>query len=145
MSSPIFNESGLKLLKEFEGCRLKAYRDIGGILTIGFGHTGVDVHEDMEINQAMADSLLLKDINNFCKGVNNLLKVSCTDNQYSAMVCFAYNVGLENFKRSTLLNCVNKNNAIGAAGEFGRWNKVKGVISAGLSRRRESERQLFTA
>lgn len=140
-----FNSKGLELLKEFEGCKLEAYKDLGGVWTIGWGHTG-GVEEGAKITQCEADALLDKDLKTFCEGVSKLVtNRHISANQFSAMVCFAYNVGLGNFKFSTLLRCVNKNNVEGAAGEFLRWNKVKGIVSAGLVRRRQREKELFTS
>lgn len=137
------NQAGLNLIKEFEGCRLKAYKDMVGTLTIGFGHTGDDVFPSMEITQGHADALLAHDIERFEDGVSKLLKVQVSDNQFSALVCFAYNVGLGNLAKSMLLRCINKHNAKDAANEFLKWDKPGGVIVPGLSRRRKAERELF--
>lgn len=137
------NAEGLALLKDFESCRLKAYRDIVGILTIGWGHTGPEVSEDLEWTQAQCDEQLAKDLTNYESAVEKSLKVQCTTNEFSALVCFCYNVGIHSFKSSTLLNCINKHNKIQAAGEFIRWNKAKGIIVPGLTRRREAEKALF--
>ena len=138
------NQAGLALLKEFEGLRLEAYKCPAGVLTIGYGHTGADVHESMHINHSMAQKLLEQDLEKFETGVSKLLKVKVNDNQFSAMVCFAYNVGLGNLKQSTLLNCVNKIQFQSAAKEFLRWNKAGGKVLAGLTRRREAESALFS-
>lgn len=138
------NQAGIDLIKSFEGCRLTAYRDGGGILTVGYGHTGPDVTEELTIDQDAANKLLEADIARAVAGVNKLVTYKqVTDNEFSAMVCFAYNVGLGNFKKSTLLLFVNKFNVAGAANEFLRWDKIKGVISPGLERRRQAERALF--
>jgi len=137
------NTAGLNLLKSFEQCRLIAYQDSGGVWTIGWGHTGDDVYSGLVITQEQADALLAQDLAGCEAGVTRLLKRPVNANQFSAMVCFAYNVGLGNFKQSTLLNCVNKGQFGDAAKEFLRWNRVKGIISAGLTRRRQAESDLF--
>ncbi len=138
------NENGLKLLKEFEGCRLTAYRDVGKLLTIGWGHTGSEVIPGLTISQEKADKLLADDLMQFEEGVTKALTAkNVNPNQFSAMVVFAYNVGLANFKMSTLLRCMNKGNPSHAAQEFLRWNKVHGEVVAGLTRRRQAERALF--
>lgn len=137
------NAEGLKLIKDFEGCKLKAYQDIVGVFTIGYGDT-LNVKSGDEITQAEADKRLQDRLESFESGVSKLLKVAVTDNRFSAMVCFAYNVGLENFKRSTLLNCVNKIEWEHAAKEFLRWNRAGGKEVAGLTRRREAEKALFS-
>lgn len=140
------NEAGIDLIKSFEGCKLEAYKDGGGILTIGYGHTGKEVVEGLKIDQDAANSILEKDLARFCAGVDSLLSnKNITDNQFSAMVAFAFNVGLNNFKFSTLLRCVNRFNLEAAANEFLRWDKDNGRVIAGLTRRRESERALFKA
>lgn len=137
------NEAGLKLIKEFEGCRLQAYRDIVGILTIGFGHTGVDVVEGKKISQEEADKLLSNDLIKFENGVCKLLKHGVNDNQFSALVCFAYNVGLGNLASSTLLKKLNAGDLNAATSEFLRWCKAGGVQVPGLLRRRKAEQALF--
>jgi lysozyme len=118
------NKAGIDLLKDFEGCRLKAYLCPAGILTIGYGHTGPDVVPQQTITQAQADLLLEHDISKFEKGIQNLVSQALTSNQFSALVCFAFNCGLY-------------------ALEFSKWNKSKGVISPGLVRRRKAESDLF--
>lgn len=137
------NKAGLDLLKSFEGCKLKAYKDIVGVWTIGYGHTGADVKPGMTITQVQAEELLDKDLEKFEDGVDVLLQVNVNENQFAALVCFAYNCGLGNLKQSTLLRCINKHNSEQAANEFLRWNKAGGVEVPGLTRRRKAERELF--
>lgn len=137
------NNAGIKLIKSFEGLELKAYRDAVNILTIGYGHTGSDVHEGQVITEQEAEELMKKDLERFEKGVSELIKVTISDNEFAALVSFSYNLGLGNLKQSTLLNCLNKLNRQDAAQEFLRWNKAGGKVLAGLTRRREAERQLF--
>lgn len=137
------NEAGLKLIKDFEGCKLKAYKDIVGVWTIGYGHTGSDVVPGLVWTQEQADKALERDLERFEDGVFKLLMAPPSPNQFSAMVCFAYNVGLGALKSSTLLRCYNKHNAEDAAKEFLRWNKAGGVEVAGLTRRRKAESELF--
>lgn len=137
------NADGLSLLKSFESCKLTAYRDVGGILTVGWGHCGPDVHEGLTITQEQADELLRQDLAKFEAGVTKLVTTPITSNQYSAMVCFAFNIGLGNLKTSLLLRCVNSGHPVDASKQFERWNKVKGVVVNGLTRRRIAERDLF--
>lgn len=138
------NEDGLDLIKSFEGCELKAYKDIVGILTIGYGHTGADVKENQTISQAEAEEILKEDLERFEKGVTDLCKlVPLNENQFSALVCFTFNVGLGAFKSSTMLKLLNAKEYAKAADQFPRWNKAGGKEVAGLTRRREAERQLF--
>lgn len=138
------NEAGLNLIREFEGCRLTAYRDIVGIWTVGYGHTGPDVYEGLTIDPEQANELLQKDLERFETGVTGLVKVPLNSNQFSALVCFSYNVGLGNLKASTLLRCLNFHNYSDAAREFTRWSKAGGKVVEGLLRRRQAESQLFS-
>lgn len=137
------NQLGLNLIKNFEGCKLSSYKDIGGILTIGYGHTGTDVSVGQSINQDQAILLLKNDLIKFECGVEKLVKIPINDNKFSALICFAYNIGLGNLQNSTLLKKLNKNDINGASNQFLVWNKVNGKLIAGLARRREAEKTLF--
>lgn len=137
------NEEGLKILKKFEGCKLKTYLCPAGIPTIGYGHTGKDVSEGMTITKAQAEKLLLKDLAKFEAGVADLVKVPVSVNQFSALVVFAYNIGLNALSGSTLLKKLNAGDVIGAADQFLRWNKAAGKELDGLTNRRHAERDLF--
>lgn len=139
-----YSNNGLALTKRFEGCRLTAYKDSVGVLTIGYGSTGAHVTTGMALTQAQADTLLLRDIARFETGVNKLVTFShLTQNQFDALVDFAFNLGLGNLASSTLLKCVNAGNLSQAADEFLRWDKAGGKVFAGLTRRRQAERSLF--
>ena len=143
--------AGRALIQEFEQCRLKAYLDGGGVWTIGWGHTGADVHEGLVVTQAQADALFEHDIARFVADVNSLVKVPVTQNEFDALVSFAYNCGsdidadtkAEGLGDSTLLRLLNKGDRAGAAREFQKWVKDNGKIVGGLIRRRKAERKLF--
>lgn len=140
------NAATLNLIKSFEGCKLTAYPDPGtggDPWTVGYGHTGPDVHKGLVVTQAQADALLVGDLKKFETGVAKLVKVDLTENQRGALVSFAYNCGLGNLGSSTLLKKVNARDFIGAKAEFGKWNKAGGKILAGLTRRRAAEATLF--
>lgn len=139
-----FTDAGLALLKEFEGCKLTAYQDQGGRWTIGFG-TAIGVKEGDVITQDEAEMRLLKDVSLMASRVSQILVPDLNDNQFSALVCFAYNVGCGNLAKSTLLNCLNKHQIENASGEFLRWDKISGVPNEGLLRRRKAEQALFMA
>jgi lysozyme len=139
----LINQAGVTLLTKFEGYRTIPYRDGGGVLTVGIGHTGVDVlpgipWTDNEIKAAFDDDVL-----HFEQSVESLAEVELSDNQFAALVCFAYNVGLSALAESTLLRKLNESNFRGAAAEFVRWDKIAGQESAGLRSRREAEAKLF--
>lgn len=139
-----FSEEGLKLLKSFEGCRLTAYRDAVGVLTIGYGSTGPHVTEGLSITQAEAENLLRKDVARFETGVRESVKASINQNEFDALVCFSFNIGITAFKSSTLLKLLNTDaDRTVVASEFSRWTKADGKVLEGLRRRREAEKQLF--
>lgn len=138
---------GVELIKEFEGCRLTAYKCPAGVWTIGYGHTGtVDgkaIASGMTITAAKATELLKKDLAKFEASVNTYVTAPITQNMFDALVSFAYNCGSGALKGSTLLKKLNANDYDGAAEQFPLWNKAGGKVLKGLVRRRERERQLF--
>lgn len=139
------NEAGLNLLKSFETMQLGAYDDGYGVWTIGWGHTGQDVVEGLQINEAKAQMLLLDDLQVAEGAVERLVKSQLSDNQFSALVCLVFNIGMGNFEESTLLRMLNgagPNYSV-VADQFDRWNKSKGVVSNGLVKRRAAEKELF--
>jgi lysozyme len=138
-----FNESGLALLKDYEGCRLDAYQDLAGVWTIGYGATGDGIKQGVIWSPMQAEARLKQDVERFSKGVVKNVSVELTDNQFSALVCLAYNIGLGNFSRSTLLQRVNEKKFMLAASEFEKWCRAAGKIVKGLQRRRQAERDLF--
>ncbi|MGB5631478.1 MAG: glycoside hydrolase family protein, partial [Waterburya sp.] len=138
------SQEGINVIKKFEGCKLKTYRDTGGIPTIGYGHTGSDVRSGQCISKQEAENLLRKDVERFEKAVNTEVKVSLSQNQFDALVSFAFNVGQGNLRTSTLLRKLNHSDYQGAAQEFPRWCKdSQGHELLGLKRRRETEKELF--
>jgi lysozyme len=138
------NDRGLALIKQFEGCELTAYRCPAGILTIGYGSTGKHVKPGMVITQPEAEALLKRDLARFETGVNAMVEgVPTTSDQFSALVSFAFNLGLANLLKSTLLKKHRRADFKGAADEFLRWNRAGNRILAGLTRRRAAERRLY--
>jgi lysozyme len=138
------NDHGLALIKRAEGLRLDSYRDAVGIATVGYGHTGPDVRIPMTITPGEADRLLHEDVARFENGVTNCLG-GCPTNgdQFSAMVSLSYNIGLGNFATSTVLKRHRLGNYAMAANAFRLWNKAKGKVLPGLTKRREDERALY--
>lgn len=140
---------GIDLIKKFEGCSLKPYRCPAGIPTIGYGNTyyanGVRVTmKDLPITKEKADELLIDLLEDFEIGVSKQVKSKITQNQFNALVSFAYNVGLGNFKSSTLLKKVNLNpNDLTIKNEFLKWTKSASVILKGLLLRRTEESNLY--
>jgi lysozyme len=139
---------GLNLIKRFEGLSLKPYICPSGHFTIGYGNTyyedGTKVAmDDKPITIKRAEMLLKLIVDKFAIGVEKVLKVPLEQNQFDAVVSFSYNVGLGNLKSSTLLKKINDGKFLEASKEFGKWNKAKGKILDGLTKRREAERLLF--
>jgi lysozyme len=135
---------GLSQLVAREGMKLKAYRDTGGVWTIGVGHTPAKAGQ--VITQAQAMKLLAKDIAWAEAAVNAVVaksKVPVTQNMFDAMVSLCFNIGAQGFAQSTVARKLMDGDKPGAADAFLMWNKVKGATSKGLMNRRRSERRQF--
>ena len=137
------SEKGLALIRKFEGLELEPYVCPGGKLTIGYGHTGPDVKALKKITKDYAEALLLVDVVRFERAVNEFVDVPLWQGQFDALVSFAFNLGSNSLKGSTLLKKLNQGDEDGALGEFIRWNKAKGLVQRGLTERREAEQELF--
>jgi len=176
------NKAGIDLIKAAESLELEAYPDPGSPLgvacskaktymrsyrkiagweklkgdpwTIGWGSTGPGVTQGLKITQDVAQTLLDTHLEEFERGIESLVKTKISDNQFAALVSFAYNCGLANLGKSTLLKKVNAGDLAGAAEEFLKWANVKekdanGVPTGkmiplkGLVIRRGAERDLF--
>lgn len=135
--------AGRDLIAKFEGNSLKAYRDSGGVLTIGIGHTGRDVSPGLVWTQEQVNSAFANDIARFEAAVSRSVTVPVTQGQYDAMVSLAFNIGASAFEESTLLKKLNAQDYEGASAQFAVWNKVKGKVSNNLSSRRAIERRVF--
>lgn len=134
---------GLAMLQTFEGCKLLAYRDGGGVWTIGFGHTR-GVGEGLSCLQAQADAWLAEDIAPAEQGVARLVQVPLVQGQFDALAFFAFNCGVAALAASTLLRKLNARDYVGAADEFPRWVRdAQGNVEPGLVARRAQERALF--
>ena len=142
------SQRGLDLIKDFEGFSSTAYLDVVNIPTIGWGNTfyadGTKVKLGDQISKTDALKLLEVIANrDFADKIFPLIKVKVTQNQFDAMVSLAYNIGVGNFLKSTLLKKLNASDFAGAGEEFLKWNKAGGKEVLGLTRRREREKQLF--
>lgn len=143
---------GRLLIQGFESCKLKAYPDAktgGAPWTIGWGHTGPEVKPGLMWTMAQADAAFISDLAVFERDVTSLVTIPLTQNQFDALVSFAYNVGsdidaddiAEGLGDSTLLKKLNAGDLSGAADEFLKWCKPKNL--PGILRRRIAERALF--
>ena len=141
MANKRIGQAGLALIKQYEGCRLAAYRCAAGVWTIGYGHTA-GVHSGMTITQARADAYLQQDIAKFEGYVNNPAYVPITEqlnqNQFDALVSFAFNLGAGNLRKL----CKGRT-AAQIARAMPSYNKAAGKVLAGLTRRRKAEQALF--
>lgn len=140
------NDATFELVRSFDLCP-------AGVWTIGYGHTGRR-HNDGTVKKGRtlrdeheAEQLLRDDLEGFARGVEKLLLSrpleEINDNQFGALVSFAFNLGLGNLGKSTLLQRINARDYLGAVPEFAKWNKAAGRVLRGLTRRRLSEAALF--
>lgn len=136
--------AGIALIKQFEQCCLNAYKPLSSDpWTIGWGHTGADVGSTTVWTQAQADAIFVTDIQHFISGVAAVLTRAINDNQFGALLSFAYNLGIGALRSSHLLRLLNASEFDVAAGEFLKWDNAGGKPCAGLLRRRQAEQALF--
>lgn len=139
----VYSNYGNALTKGMEQCRLTAYPDATGIMTIGWGHTGPEVCAGLVWTPAQADAALFNDEQNAVFMVNSLVQVILTQHEFDALVDFVFNVGGGNFRSSTLLTKLNAGDYAGAAAEFPKWDHAAGRVLAGLLKRRTEEQNEF--
>lgn len=143
------SQKGLDLIKRFEGLELKPYKCPAGIQTIGYGNTyypsGSKVKlTDPAITKEKAEELLKFLLGSYEKSVDSFCRDDISQNQFDALVSFAYNCGVNSLKSSTLLKKVNANpNDPTIKAEFLKWNKASGRVLAGLTKRRQAEADLY--
>ena len=145
----IIGKEGIALIKEFEGCKLKAYKCPAGVWTIGIGSTryanGSKVKEcDKLRDESHADELLKATLATFTHTVNTAIHPPMTQNEFDALVCICYNIGTTGFATSTLVKLFNAGvTKEEVSRQFLRWDKAGGKPLAGLTRRRAAEAKLF--
>lgn len=148
------SEKGMNIIKNFEGLRLNAYRDVAGVWTIGYGstrfHDGKKVKPgDRLASETQADALFRNTLGQYEDAVNQNVKVPVTQNQFDSLVSFAYNEGTGAFRGSTLLVKLNEANYSAAAIHFLAWDKITDpatgnkIVCDTLVKRRKEESQLF--
>jgi len=143
------SQRGLELIKSFEGLSLVPYVCAGGINTIGYGNTyytnGKKVSlQDPKITALQAEELLRNSLSTYEKAVDSFCRDDISQSQFDALVSFCYNVGTGNLQKSTLIKKVNANpKDVTIADEFMKWNKAKGTVLKGLTRRRQAEANLY--
>jgi lysozyme len=139
------SERGLALIRESEGFSATVYLCPAGKPTIGYGHV-VEDGEDFSaggIRVDQAETLLIQDVAVAERAVSRLVTVEVSQNEFDALVVFAYNIGIHAFEKSTLLRFLNAGDKQAAAAQFGHWVYGGGVILAGLVNRRAAETALF--
>lgn len=136
------SEKGIDFIKKFEGCVLKVYLDVVGVKTLGYGHTGDDVNAmpvGTPITKEVADAFLRKDLAKFEQKVNRYDHIyHWTQNEFDALVSFAYNVG----NIDQLTNNGTRSKSV-IADKMLEYNKAKKKVIDGLTNRRKAERQMF--
>lgn len=138
----LISAEGIALIKSFEKCKLKAYLDGGGVPTLGWGSTGPDIKIGMEWTQQQADDAFTQKLTEVCGAVTSCTPGrAVTQPQFDAFVSFAYNVGVNAFRQSTMLKRFMAGQD--CTPEFCRWVLDNGKVEAGLVIRRMAERQLF--
>lgn len=143
------SDKGYELIKRFEGYSDRPYKCPAGISTIGYGNTyypnGTKVKiTDKQITREYANEILAHTADEFAEDVLKLVKSKINVNQLNALTSFAYNVGVANLQKSTLLKLVNINpNDGNIAKEFLKWNKAAGKVLNGLTNRRIAESSLY--
>lgn len=143
------NDSGLTIVKHFEGLYLRGYLCPAGVPTCCYGHTGPGVKVGKLYTVEDAERFLAEDMEKFEAAVTDLVRVVLTSDQFSALVSFAFNVGAGVLANSTLLRRLNQGRRAEASEEFLRWNKAKDpvtqnmIVLPGLTRRRKAESALF--
>jgi lysozyme len=136
------SDKGRELIKAFEGLRLEAYKCAAGVWTIGYGHTR-GVNQGQKITQQQADDYLIEDLEIFENGVSRLVTVSLNQDQFDALVSFAFNLGIGALSKSTLLKKLNAGKYEEVGDEFLKWVMAGGKRRLGLVRRRKQEKNLF--
>lgn len=141
MANRRIGQAGLVLIKQFEGCRLIAYQCSAGVWTIGYGHT-VGVYKGMKITQKKAEAYLLQDVAKLEKYINNPSYVPFTaqlnQNQFDALVSFAFNLGQGNVKKLCTGRTMNQ-----IPSAMQRYCRAAGKTLPGLQRRRKAEAALY--
>ena len=135
--------AGIALIKSFEGLRLAAYLPTPeDVPTIGYGHTRAVAMGDT-CTQEQADAWFLEDVAWAEDCVTRAVTAELQQNEFDSAVSLCFNIGCKAFSGSTLVKVLNEGDYDGAAAQFLRWNKQAGKTLAGLTRRREAEKELF--
>jgi len=137
----------LSLIKEFEGFRAVPYLCPSGVVTIGYGHTAGVTMQSPPVDERQAAAVLAMDVRHYERAVEAAVTVPLNQDEFDALVCWTFNVGVAAMRTSSLLRALNAGDRAAAAAEFLKWNKKrqagKLVTEPGLIRRRQAEKALF--
>lgn len=136
------SKKGIELIKEFEGCRLKAYKDMVGVWTIGYGFTK-NVKAGDILTKEQCEARLSEELQEYEAAVLSSVRGEVTQAQFDAMVSLTWNIGISGFRKSTVLKAHLRGDYQAASRAFGLWNKAGGREVAGLTRRRAAEASLY--
>lgn len=138
-------ESAVKIIRQFEGEKLKPYRCSAGKLTIGVGHVIKKGEEWMMsgIDAKQSAAILAKDLETFVVVMGKSIKVHLSDARKVAVLSLMFNIGANAFINSTVLRKINQGDIMGAGDAFLMWNRAGGKVNQGLVYRREKEREIF--
>ena len=142
------SEDTVQMIKEFESYRENAYLDAANKWTIGYGNTyyqdGTPVKKGDVVTKSEGEALFRNVLQEFANDVNDMVKVDLNDCQFGAIVSLSYNIGVDAFKRSTLLRKLNTDpNDPSIANEFSRWVRAGGKTLNGLVKRRRKESEFY--
>lgn len=141
------NQATIDLIAKWEGCKLKAYKDVAGVWTVGYGLTSragfLDVGPDTELTQEEADWYLEKVVDDFASKIRPMIAAPINENQFGAFVSLAYNIGTGAFSRSSALKHFNAGRTELVPDAIRMWKKAGGKVVQGLINRREDEIRLF--
>ena len=136
------SSKGIALITEFEGFREKAYQDVVGVWTIGYGFT-LGVRPGDAITKAQAKARLARELDGYEAAVTRACTNEPNQNEFDALVCFAFNVGAAGMAKSSVIKAHNRGDHQAAARAFSLWNKAGGKVWPGLTRRRAAEAALY--
>jgi lysozyme len=143
----MINQAGIELIKAWEGCKLKAYKDVAGVWTVGYGLTSragfIEVGPDTVLTQDEADWYLEQVVDKFASDIRPMIAGQINENQFAAFVSLAYNIGVGAFKRSSALKHFNAGRIELVPDAMRMWKKAGGKTVQGLINRREAEVALF--
>ena len=141
------NQATIDLIKRWEGCKLKAYKDVAGVWTVGYGLTSragfIEVGPETTLTQDEADWYLEQVVNDFASKIAPMITAPINENQFGAFASLAYNIGVGGFGKSSALRRFNAGQIMEVPAAMRMWKKAGGKVVQGLVNRREAEIKLF--